>query len=43
MTYCIGIARDEEEALYLRHLVRRWNQNVIEAFAALPEVNWSGE
>lgn len=32
----------EEDAPYLRQLARSWNQKVVEAFAALPEVNWSG-
>ncbi|HMM74905.1 MAG TPA: peptidase [Gammaproteobacteria bacterium] len=31
----------EEDDAYLRQLARSWNQKVIEAFAALPEVNWS--
>lgn len=33
----------EEDASYLRQLARSWNQKVIEAFAALPEINWNGE
>ncbi len=33
----------EEDATYLRQLARSWNQKVVEAFAALPEINWNGE
>ena len=32
----------EEDAPYLRQLARSWNQKVIEAFAALPDIHWAG-
>lgn len=32
----------EEDAPYLRQLARSWNQKVIEAFAALPDIQWAG-
>ncbi len=32
----------EEDAPYLRALARSWNQKVVEAFAALPDIHWAG-
>ena len=32
----------DEDAPYLRQMSRSWNQKVVEAFAALPDINWAG-
>jgi putative proteasome-type protease len=42
-TYMTGrYLKFEEDAPYLRQLARSWNQKVIEAFAALPDIQWAG-
>lgn len=32
----------DEDAPYLRQMSKSWNQKVVEAFAALPDINWTG-
>jgi len=32
----------DEDAPYLRQMSRSWNQKVVEAFAALPDIHWAG-
>jgi putative proteasome-type protease len=32
----------DEDAPYLRQMSKSWNQKVVEAFAALPDINWAG-